>query len=196
MVAALAWTACANGGAAYDPTVEPGAGAETGADVQKDGPGPEDSSPESSQRDDSSTQDANGVVGEASGEAAGDAIASDAEADAQADVEADADAETDAAMSDADAGDDGADAEMSDADAGDDGDASMSDAGAGDADAGDGQVVLCNGNNCAGCCDVNNVCQPGSSDDACGSFPPGAACQDCTSQSETCLFWIVAYVCL
>jgi hypothetical protein len=36
----------------------------------------------------------------------------------------------------------------------------------------------CNAKNCQGCCDINNVCQPGFVDTQCGET--GGSCQDCT----------------
>jgi hypothetical protein len=198
VVITLSWTACATGGGGYD-------NGGPGDDAQMGGPGT-DSPADSPQRDVSPAKDGNGGLGETGGDTGGeteaeaDASKSDADAGEDADgslSDADAGDDADGSISDADSGDD-ADGSLVDADAGDDADGSLVDADAGDdaSDAGSDAVILCNGNNCAGCCDVNNVCQPGTTDTECGTFPPGAACQDCTQQSATCLFWIVGYVCL
>ena len=203
MVLLLSWTACATGGGG-DDNVDLGNGSEAGNDGQTGGPGT-DSPADSPPRDGTPPKDGNGGLGETgadtAGEAETDAAMSDADAGDDADgsiSDADAADDADGSISDADAGDD-ADGSISDADAGDDadsGEAGDADAGDDASDAGSDAVILCNGNNCAGCCDVNNVCQSGTTDTNCGTFPPGAACQDCTQQGATCIFWVVAYVCL
>jgi hypothetical protein len=42
----------------------------------------------------------------------------------------------------------------------------------------------CNASNCSGCCDDDNVCQPGDTGGACGLG--GSACTSCSASGETC----------